>query len=897
MTKTHIALIATIVATAFTHAGEKGNTANAAFTGSADRAIVRAQEDILTAKQDVALGDIAMKERRYQDAYLSYMDALDKMPQDRVRRGVVDKFSNASLSYAKELAHSGRFHEAEMVAKTNLLSQYAPGNRAMVRFLSNLEQPDVFNKTISPAQGDENSRVATLLAEAQAFFDVGRFDIATNRYEQVLLIDRYNSAARKGMERVNKERTKYYNAAYNHTRSELLWQVDKAMTRPLNRYANIRESGPRPIDSGTRGNEATVAKLNNIRISVNFNETTVRDAINFLSQRSRALDTATEDSTQKRGVNIVLRLPITPIVDEDGTPVESGTAETPITLQLTNVPLIEALRYVTDFARLKFKIEQHAVVVLPATVDTSELYTKEFKVPPGFIPATAQEAPSIIAPGTSLEDITRARLGGGRNAKKFLEEQGIVFPDGAFAQFVPAGSRLVVRNTADNLDLIDFLVEASGLQNTQVEIETKFIEVTQTNLDELSFDHMLGPIRLGNSAGRTYHPNYLPYLDSNGNPTSLVTPNPNPMYPLSGRVLSRPSTYGLGGGELGYNATGDRQGNFYPFGNTGMFPVTDGIRTGTGTSPNSAIAANGVDALLAGILQGSSAAAPGILGLSGILNGAQYQTVIRALNQRKGADLMSAPRVTTQSGKKATIRLIREFPYPTEFNPPEIPTTATGTAYFVDDIITLGAGQIAVNASPVTPSTPTKFEVRNVGVTLEVEPTVSSDNYTIELNLAPEVVEFDGFINYGSPVMAPRVVILPNLLNPDPNLSFIETYPLTPNVINQPIFSVRKVRTNVSVWDGQTLVLGGLIREDVQKTNDKVPLLGDVPGVGRLFRGNSEQKIKRNLMIFVTSRILDAEGRPLRQDLDVEEQVMPIGLPPDRIAPAAASVPMHRFSK
>jgi general secretion pathway protein D len=75
---------------------------------------------------------------------------------------------------------------------------------------------------------------------------------------------------------------------------------------------------------------------------------------------------------------------------------------------------------------------------------------------------------------------------------------------------------------------------------------------------------------------------------------------------------------------------------------------------------------------------------------------------------------------------------------------------------------------------------------------------------------------------------------------------------ITPNVINQPIFSTRKVTTSVSVFDGQTVVLGGLMREDVQKVEDKVPLLGDIPLIGRLFRSSIDQHLKRNLVIFVS---------------------------------------------
>ena len=118
---------------------------------------------------------------------------------------------------------------------------------------------------------------------------------------------------------------------------------------------------------------------------------------------------------------------------------------------------------------------------------------------------------------------------------------------------------------------------------------------------------------------------------------------------------------------------------------------------------------------------------------------------------------------------------------------------------------------------------------------------------------------------------------MPTLLNP----SGIETFNITDNVINQPIFGVRKVKTAVSIWDGQTVALGGLIREDVQKVEDRVPLLGDIPLAGRLFRSDVEQKIKRNLIIFVTARLMDAQGQPLKQENEDEDIVNPVGLPED----------------
>jgi len=237
--------------------------------------------------------------------------------------------------------------------------------------------------------------------------------------------------------------------------------------------------------------------------------------------------------------------------------------------------------------------------------------------------------------------------------------------------------------------------------------------------------------------------------------------------------------------------------------------------------------------------------------------------VVRALNQKKGVDLLSAPKVTTKSGQRAVIEVVREFRYPTTFTPPQVPSITGG-----------GGGVGTVNIAVVTPTTPQSFETRNTGVTLEVEPVVGPDGITIDLNLVPQVVEFEGFINYGSPIFG----INPNAsFNPITNIFTPSQVLLTENVINQPVFSTRKVTTNVSVWDGQTVVLGGLIREDVQKTEDRTPIIGDIPLVGRLFRTNVDQHIKRNLIIFVTARLVTPGGLPLHEE--EEEGLEPPVLP------------------
>ncbi len=92
-----------------------------------------------------------------------------------------------------------------------------------------------------------------------------------------------------------------------------------------------------------------------------------------------------------------------------------------------------------------------------------------------------------------------------------------------------------------------------------------------------------------------------------------------------------------------------------------------------------------------------------------------------------------------------------------------------------------------------------------------------------------------------------------------------------PSGFFQPIFSVLRVRTEVTVWDGATVVMGGLTREEIKSVEDKVPILGDVPLLGRLFRSKGETTQKRNLLIFVTANLISPGGSPARQQYDSVE--------------------------
>ena len=128
------------------------------------------------------------------------------------------------------------------------------------------------------------------------------------------------------------------------------------------------------------------------------------------------------------------------------------------------------------------------------------------------------------------------------------------------------------------------------------------------------------------------------------------------------------------------------------------------------------------------------------------------------------------------------------------------------------------------------------------GQVLDVIPYVSADGYTIQMNIMPTFTEFLG---YDTDAARQFRTVVPGLP--------VQDTPL-------PRFRIRQVATSAVVWDGQTVVLGGLIAENVRKVREKVPVLGDIPFVGRLFRTESADSTKKNLVIFVTPTIIDPAG-------------------------------------
>jgi type II secretory pathway component GspD/PulD (secretin) len=164
-----------------------------------------------------------------------------------------------------------------------------------------------------------------------------------------------------------------------------------------------------------------------------------------------------------------------------------------------------------------------------------------------------------------------------------------------------------------------------------------------------------------------------------------------------------------------------------------------------------------------------------------------------------------------------------------------------------------------VNAPQVVPAIlPTPAQIP-FGPVLDVIPYVSADGYSIQMSIVPTLTEFLGYDADVADTF--RTIVGNQQLQPTP----------------LPRFRVRQVVTSALVWDGQTIVLGGLIAENVTKSKDKIPVLGDIPFLGRLFRSERSFSEKRNLVVFVTPTIIDPAGNRIntKDNLPYDPNVLP----------------------
>lgn len=211
-------------------------------------------------------------------------------------------------------------------------------------------------------------------------------------------------------------------------------------------------------------------------------------------------------------------------------------------------------------------------------------------------------------------------------------------------------------------------------------------------------------------------------------------------------------------------------------------------------------------------------------------HGAEILAYLKLLAQSGKVNLIHAPKVTTLSGQMANLQVVRSFPYATSVETTQV--------------------EIGSTTSAITGTTETNFvnvetyevEEEIVGVTLEVTPTVMEGSDIITLDIHPEVTKLSQQIP----------------LTENPNTSF-------PANLGWPIIDTRTAQTSVMIRSGEAILIGGLIQDaDNSTVKRKVPILGDLPLVGPLFKYEYQNREKKNLVVVLTATLIDTQGEQVK---------------------------------
>ena len=123
------------------------------------------------------------------------------------------------MKLAEQRMAEGKYGEAEQIAREIVSDRYDPNCRPAQDLLRHSREPGYFNKTMGPKFIAKVEDVRRLLGEAEGYYQSGRYDLAMKKYDQVLALDPYNVAARRGQERIDLTKTHYGEEAYTPARS------------------------------------------------------------------------------------------------------------------------------------------------------------------------------------------------------------------------------------------------------------------------------------------------------------------------------------------------------------------------------------------------------------------------------------------------------------------------------------------------------------------------------------------------------------------------------------------------------------------------------------------------------------------------------------------------------
>ncbi len=679
------------------------------------------------------------------------------------------------------------------------------------------------------AESAEQDQIKILYQQGKSLYRQGKLEEAKEKFEEILLINPRYQPARSKINLILYRQERNLEKDKIITSRERALDVQETWLRPGKEPASVREViVPARIISPQQ--KLMEEKVQQVIPEINFTDAHLRDVFQYLSRIS-GINIILDEAVFKRDNGERIEMPQTVEVNNTGTgsvtggkSAEAGSegeeaelyekvslpdsgeqlkASDKVTISLKNIPLIEALKYILTAKGLRYRIDEYAILVSTAErLAEVEMETRYYHLTSGigsFTEYVEAEEGSIEEElvWDEEESESRSRL----TVKEVLEESGVPFPPGSKIFLDQRTGTLIVRNTPDNLSVIEDILKILDVTPYQIEIEAKFVQLTDDMAEELGMEWIV------NGDLFRFGPRNSMRLDSDTtDPTYGRYPDP----------LNLTGHDGITKGERFLTNGEHMYGDYWVSRELDYLADTMGYPLGN------------------------------LLSISGILTRPQFRMILHALNQSGEAHLVSAPKITTLNNQLAQIEMVEEFIYPGEYEltAPTVKGTTTDI-YDRDSDGNITTVSQSVSTNIITPgiAVPISFETRDLGIILKVTPSVGADRKTINLTLIPEISEFKDWIDYGI-----RTGIGWNAIP-----------------MRKPIFHTRNVTTSVVIQDGETVVLGGLIKETTARTEDKIPLLGDIPILGVLFRSKTDVSRKTNLVIFVTAKLITPTGELVKE--------------------------------
>ena len=901
------------------------------------------------AAQELSDARTAMAARDWETAYRKYSLASkhmnDRADWAELRRECEQGMAEARYQAGRQAYRENDFETARQLALEARKLRH-PRATALLEALDSSavavdtkDITDISHRRNEKDYKTDRDSIRRRLRRSAQYLAVADLDKALEECELVIRYDPYNREALDLRQRIQRRRDVILDKERRATREGMIADVNAAW-RPVYAVNSLELKG---IDGGTTraalgdDKERTMEQLVEKRMkemilpSISFRPpATISDAVEYFKQASRDFDRP-DIPIDQRGFNFVLDLG-KQLVAQGGETAEADSGNdfsasaksddaaaaggSPDGMPLipaiaaNNVSLWDALKLVCRVTKFKFQIQEGPVVmVMPESMTTEDLVTRTYDVTENF-------AERMSGAAEDVQDM-KGGFGGGNNKsndegggddqeaswKKFFSLMGVKWAEGSSIVYLKTIGKLRVTNTKDQLAVIEAALAGElGATPKLIEIEARFVEVAQEDLNSLGFEWLLnsdytlgmngklGKL-LGIKSGKWGSNTDTSSYSEGGSTTYSATYNGNAVD--TGSLVNQSTATGPSTSWSRSTTTDNGQHSGLNWArNTGL----DGSskRRGVGITGDSGTYQSGMRYLSTDsnhITGEGYSVNDRFMRVNAFLGNADLSMILHMLSQRSDTDLLSAPKVLTGPGKEATMKVVTEYIYPTEY---DVQLTASGGGSSGSSSSSGGSSEILAVVEPEN------FTMREVGVILQVTPELSQGGQLINLHLHPQVVSDPTWKNYGMRIpkstnsqqnmfeSVNKIMdsLVSNLLDlggmsseetqkvrtmlTDSAMTSINAINSGENTLSyydapmeQPFFKTRSIETDITIANGATVVMGGLITEERKSMEDKIPFLGDIPWIGRFFRSRSEWSNKRNLLIFVTARLVDPMGRQI----------------------------------